>query len=176
MDKNFLEFWGNFLINAAKGQEQIENLQRLANEGFKACEFQMNLFRELYDLKKNTDTPAMNDQIWEKAVLDFMKSYQEFIGLLGLVPRRTYDELARENDDLKKKITDLEKSLRSRRKKTGRQETDPDLVVKGLEGLMKKQADQFQTLMASYGKLYENIKPSGKSGGFSSSEPPVEKG
>ncbi len=175
MDKKFLEFWGNLLISAAKKQEQIENLQRLATEGFKACEFQMNLFRDFYDLKPMTATPASDDQIWEKAFSDFMKSYQEFIGFLGLVPRKTYDELAQENDHLKKKISDLEKSLRSRRKKTGRQETDPALVVKGLEGLMKKQADQFQTLMTSYGKLYDHIKPSGNSEDVSS-EAPVEKG
>jgi len=28
MDRHFLEFWGNFLIKAAKGQKQLEDMSR----------------------------------------------------------------------------------------------------------------------------------------------------
>ncbi|MDX9746744.1 MAG: hypothetical protein WCX84_04045 [Syntrophales bacterium] len=171
MDKRFLEFWGNFLIHAARGQEQVETLQRLANEGFRACEFHMNLFREFYGLKKKADPSEINDQIREKATADFLESCREFTGLLGLVPRKTYDALVRENDDLKSRITELEKALKTSGKKTRRQEPESGLVAKGIEGLMKKQADQFQTLMTTYGKLFENIKPLEKPGDIESSEP-----
>jgi hypothetical protein len=38
-------------------------------------------------------------------------------------------------------------------------EMDTAEVAKGFEELMKKQAEQFQTLVASYGKLYKAEKP-----------------
>jgi hypothetical protein len=55
MDRKFLEFWGNALLNAAKGQEQVENLNRLARDGFKTFEQQLSLFQKLYDLDKKPD-------------------------------------------------------------------------------------------------------------------------
>jgi hypothetical protein len=34
MDRHFLEFWGNFLINAAKGQKQMEDMSKWMQQGF----------------------------------------------------------------------------------------------------------------------------------------------
>jgi hypothetical protein len=158
MDKRFLEFWGNLLINAAKGQEQIENLQRLIDEGFKPFETQLNLFRKFYGLENKTGPPAVNDQLWEKATQDFLNSCEEFIGIWGMVPRKTYDALAGENENLKKKIADLEKRLQRRKQKGNRQEMDTGEIARGFEGLIKKQAEQFQTLMAAYGSMCEDLK------------------
>ena len=45
MDKKFLEFWGTFLLNAAKGQEQLEDMTQWFSEGFKSVEQQMSLSR-----------------------------------------------------------------------------------------------------------------------------------
>ena len=55
MDRKFLEFWGNALLNAAKGQEQVENLNRMARDGFKTFEQQLSLFQKLYGLDKKPD-------------------------------------------------------------------------------------------------------------------------
>ena len=156
MDRKFLEFWGNFLLNAAKGQEQAENFSRLVQDGFKTFEQQLSLFQKLYGLDKKPDPSSSYAEMWAKAASDFSQSYQEFIGLMGVVTRDDYDTLSREHEALKKKYTALEDQLRRSRSKTGTGERDPLEVVKGFEGLMKKQAEQFQALMASYGKLYED--------------------
>lgn len=162
MDRKFLEFWGNFLLSAAKGQEQVENLNRLASEGVKTFEQQLALFQKFYGLDKKPDPSTPYAEMWTKAAADFMKSYQEFMGLMGTVPREDYEALSRENEALKRKVEDLEEALRRGRKRAGGKDTDPAEVVKGFEGLMKKQAEQFQALMASYGKLYEGEKPGRK--------------
>jgi len=163
MDRKFLEFWGNFLLSAARGQEQVENLNRLASEGFKTFEQQLALFQKFYGLDQKPDPATPYAEMWTKAAADFMKSYQEFVGLMGMVPREDYEALSRENEALKKRVGELEESLRRGRKKPGGTDVDPAEVVKGFEGLMKKQAEQFQALMASYGKLYEAEKPGRKS-------------
>jgi hypothetical protein len=162
MDSKFLEFWGNFLLNAAKGQEQAEGLNRMVREGFKTFEQQLSLFEKFYGLDKKPDPSTPYAEMWTKAASDFAKSYQEFLSLMGTVPREEYEELSRQNEALKKKLTALEEALRREKKKTGGGETDPTEVVKGFEGLMQKQTEQFQALVASYGKLYEEKKPGKK--------------
>ena len=162
MDRKFLEFWGNVLLSAAKGQEQVETLSRLAGEGFKTFEQQLALFQKFYGLDRKPDPAAPYAEMWKKAAEDFVQSYQEFIGLMGMVPREDYEALAREHEALKKKVEELEESLRKTKKRPGVKEADPSEIVKGFEGLMQKQAEQFQALMASYGKLYESRKPGRK--------------
>ena len=163
MDRKFLEFWGNFLLNAAKGQEQAESLNRMVREGFKTFEQQLSLFEKFYGLDKKPDPSTPYAEMWAKASSDFAKSYQEFLGLMGTVPREDYEALAREHEALKKKAADLEEALRRVKKKTGSGAADPTEVVKGFEGLMQKQTEQFQALVTSYGKLYQEKKPGKKS-------------
>ena len=163
MDRRFLEFWGNFLLSAARGQEQAESLNRLIREGFKTFEQQLSLFEKFYGLDKKPDPSTPYAEMWAKASSDFAKSYKEFLGLMGTVPREDYEELSRQNEALKKKLAALEDTLRRKKKKTGSMETDTTEIVKGFEGLMQKQTEQFQALVASYGKLYEENKPGKKS-------------
>ena len=54
MDKKYLEFWGTFLLNSAKGQEQMEDMTRWFREGFKGFEQQMSLFRKCYGLDRES--------------------------------------------------------------------------------------------------------------------------
>lgn len=176
MDRKFLEFWGNFLISAAKGQEQVENLNRLASEGVKTFEQQLALFQKFYGLDQKPDPSTPYAEMWTKAAADFMKSYQEFMGLMGMVPREDYEALAREHEALQKKAAELEEALRRGKKKAGAKDMDPAEVVKGFEGLMNRQAEQFQALMASYGKLYEARKPGRKSSEHHASDVPKKRG
>ncbi len=176
MDRRFLEFWGNALLSAAKGQEQAESLNRLVREGFKTFEQQLSLFEKFYGLDKKPDASTPYAEMWTKAASDFAKSYQEFIGLMGMVSREDYEALSREHEALKKKAADLEEALRRGKKKTGGKEIDTAEIAKGFEGLMKKQAEQFQALMASYGKLYETEKPGRKSSEPHPPEAPKKRG
>jgi hypothetical protein len=176
VDRKFLEFWGNALLNAAKGQEQVENLNRLVQDGFKTFEQQLSLFQKLYDLDKKPDPSIPYTEMWAKAASDFTKSYQEFLGFMGVVPREDYEALSREHEALKSKFAALEEKHRRGRAKSGAKEIDPSEVVKGFEGLMKKQAEQFQTLMASYGKLYEEKKPGKESTHTTPPEKPSKRG
>jgi hypothetical protein len=176
MDRKFLEFWGNFLLNAAKGQEQAENMNRLVRDGFKGFEQQLSLFQKLYGLEKKHEPSSPYAEMWAKAASDFTKSYQEFLGFMGVVPREDYEALSKEHEALKNKFIALEEKLRSGRAKSTGKEIDPSEVVKGFEGLMTKQAEQFQALMASYGKLYEEKKPGKESTHTAPPEKPSKRG
>ena len=56
MDRHFLEFWGNFLVNAAKEQKRLEDLSNWMQQGFK--------FKGFDDL-----TEMFRKFIWKKTLL-----------------------------------------------------------------------------------------------------------
>ena len=50
MDRQFLEFWGNFLLSAAKSQKQLEDMTEWMKGGLKGFEELTSLFRKIYGL------------------------------------------------------------------------------------------------------------------------------
>jgi hypothetical protein len=54
-----LEFWGNFLINAAKGQKQLEDMSKWMQQGFEGFDELTGMFKKFYGLEHmEKDTPA----------------------------------------------------------------------------------------------------------------------
>ncbi|MBM4271717.1 MAG: hypothetical protein FJ139_06120 [Deltaproteobacteria bacterium] len=155
MDKKFLEFWGNYLLNAARGQEHLDNMNRLIREGFKDFEQQMSLFRKCYGLDRESESLPHYMEMWSKAVSDFQNSYKEFLGLMGWVSKEEYLDLAEKYEALKEKSASQEETIRHLKIKTAASDVDQGEAVKGFEVLMKKQSEQFQELMKSFGQLYE---------------------
>ena len=155
VDKKFLEFWGTFLLNAAKGQEQLEDMTQWFREGFKGVEQQMSLFRKCYGLDREPESSPNYMEMWSKAASDFQNSYQEVLGLMALVPKEEYLTLAEKYEALKEKLASQDETIRHLKMKGTAGDIDQGAVVKGFEALMKNQADQFQKVMKSFGQLYK---------------------
>ena len=62
MDRQFLEFWGNYLLSVARGQKQLEDVTRWIRGGFSGVE-------ELTALLKNTTASKSRVRTARKAVL-----------------------------------------------------------------------------------------------------------
>ena len=87
MDRHFLEFWGNFLINVAKGQKQMEDIAKWMQQGFEGFDELTGMFKKFYGLEHmEKDTPAYIET-WKKASEDFIKSFKEYLCLMGVVPK-----------------------------------------------------------------------------------------
>jgi len=50
MDRQFLEFWGNFLLNAANGQKQLEDMTHWMKKGFSGFDELTDMFQRFYGL------------------------------------------------------------------------------------------------------------------------------
>ena len=153
MDKNFLEFWGTFLLNAAKGQEHLEDMTQWFREGFKGVEQHMSLSRKCYGLDRESESSPNYMEMWSKAASDFQNSYKELLGLMGLVPKEEYLALAEKYEVLKETLASQDETIRHLKMKSATREIDQGEVVKGFESLMKNQAEQFQEVMKSFGQL-----------------------
>ena len=159
MDKKFLEFWGNCFLNAAKGQEQIENLTRLMHEGFGAFEQQMELFQRLYNFDEIVDSAPNSSDFISQAAETYRKSYQEFLDLFGLVSKEDYESLAEKCEVLREKLAALEKKTSDPKRQADWNEIGTSELVQGFESLMKKQTDQFQELMQSFANIKRTESP-----------------
>jgi tetratricopeptide (TPR) repeat protein len=152
MDRHFLEFWGNFLLQAAQGQKQLEDFAKWFKRPVLNLGDFTALFRQAYGLdppkQDSPDYPA----IWKKAEEDFRNSFQEYLSLLGVVPRREYAELARKYEKLEAKLAEREETIKHLRHLLSDKGLDYAVVSLELQELMKKQGEKFQELVEDFGK------------------------
>lgn len=156
MDKHFLEFWGNFLINTAKEQKRIEDLSKWMQQGFKGFDDLTEMFKKFYGLEHmEKDTPAYTDT-WEKASENFLNSYKDYLNLIGMIAKDEHLALIKKYEELKEKAAAQEETINHLRllleeRKTKSQEE----LVQGFQDLIEKQSKQFQETMETFGNLFQ---------------------
>ena len=159
MDKHFLEFWGNFLLNTAKEQQRMEDLSKWMQQGFKGFDELTAMFNKFYGLEQmERDTPAYMET-WEKASENFLQSFNEYIGLMGMVPKDKHLALIKKYEEQKEKVADQEETINHlqlllEEKKTESQEE----LVQGFQNLIEKQSKQFQESMETFGSFFKKDK------------------
>jgi len=156
VDKNFLEFWGNFLINSAKEQKRMEDLSKWMQQGFKGFDDLTEMFKKFYGLEQmEKDSPAYMDT-WEKASENFLNSYKDYLNLMGMVSKDEHLTLIKKYEELKEKAAAQEETINHLRlllkeKKTESQEE----LVQGFQNLIEKQSKQFQETMETLGIFFQ---------------------
>jgi len=156
VDKHFLEFWGNFLINTAKEQKRIEDLSKWMQQGFKGFDDLTDMFKKFYGLEHmEKGAPTYMDS-WEKASENFLNSYKDYLNLMGMVSKDEHLELIKKYEELKEKAAAQEETINHLRlllkeKKTESQEE----LVQGFQDLIEKQSKQFQETMETFGSFFK---------------------
>ena len=149
MDKQFLEFWGQYLLAAARGQKQLEDLNQWIRQGFSGFEELSAMWQKFYGLdhlpKENPDSA----EAWEKATAGFRHSLDAYLDLMGVVPRDKYQALEEKCEALQKKVTDQEETIKVLRGLLAEEGTYQGETIKVFQNLMKKQSDAFETLMGN---------------------------
>ena len=158
MDKHFLEFWGNFLINTAKEQKRMEDLSKWMQQGFnfKGFDDLAEMFRKFYGLEHmEKDTPAYMES-WEKASENFLESFKDYLELMGMVPKDEHMALVKKYEELKEKVVGQEETIKSLRLlvEEKRAESQEELV-QGFQDLIEKQSKQFQETMETFGSFFK---------------------
>ena len=151
MDRQFLEFWGNFMLNAAKSQKQLEDLTTWMKGGLKGFEELSSLFQKVYGEGKVEEETPEGAKTWAAAQENFTQSYREYLALLGVVPREEHLALVRKYEELKEKVASQEETIRHLRMLLSQNNQEAYRDMAGtFEGLVQKQGDQFQQLMESF--------------------------
>ena len=103
MDRQFLEFWGNFLIQAAKGKKQLEDMAKWMQQGYKGFDELTAMFEAFYGLNKKTESVPGATASWRSAAENFQKSFNDYLRLMGLVTKDEHLALVEKYEALKNK-------------------------------------------------------------------------
>lgn len=156
MDRQFLEFWGNYLLNVAKGQKHMEEVTEWIRKGFSGFEEMNSLFRKIYGLDKTPQGTPDYFKAWKKAQVDFKKSFADYLNLLGVVPLDVHLELVRKYEELKEKVASQEETIKHLRMLLAEsQGANSAEVARHFDELIKKQSDQFQNLIEGFNKMFK---------------------
>ena len=159
MNKDFLEFWGNFLLQAAKGQRQLEEAMKWVQLGTESIEAQRDFWNSFGAAKKEIENKPDTVEMWGKSLEDFRKSYREFVKLFGMVPMDQYQVLLKKNEALEKKLAE-QKKRPPKVRSAGKDALDAQREIeKGLQELIQKQGEQFKELMESITTFYGQSLP-----------------
>ncbi len=160
MDKQFLEFWGNSLLAAAKSQKQFEDMVAWAQQGFKGFEEMTTLFLKVYGLESCVKGSPDCITAWKKAEEDFKHSFKDYMGLLGFVPKSEHLELVKKYEELKEKVASQEETIKHLRMLLSESKLqDQGELAKQFDDLIRKQNDQFQGLMDNFSKAFKKKVP-----------------
>jgi BMFP domain-containing protein YqiC len=152
MDRHFLEFWGKALLQAAKSQKQLEDLAKWCQRGFLGFQDYTQLFKDVYGLDQAMEDSPDFLALWKKAEEDFRDSFRDYLNLLGMVSREEYAALARENDNLKGKLAELEETVKQFRMLAEEKGLGLEATTLEFQKLIKKQGEQFQKFIQGLGE------------------------
>ena len=153
MDKQFLEFWGNLLLSAAKGQRQIDEFSRWMSQGMKGFQDFNDMFQKFYGLE---DTEAADPDMWTSAQSTFRDAYKAYLDSMGVVPQSDYTDLKQQFEALEKKVSGQEKTIRNLRLELSECKLSEGDTVRGFQELIQVQSDQFQELTDSFSRFFSS--------------------
>ena len=150
MDRQFLEFWGNYLLSVSRGQKQLEDVTSWIRGGFSGVEELTALFKKYYGLEEQSQDRPESSAAWEKAAADFKKSFGDYFSIMGWVSKDEYQILEKENQVLKQKIEAQEQTISRLRDLLKSPGIDPNKSLDVLQDLINKQSAEFQKLVKKF--------------------------
>jgi hypothetical protein len=161
MDRQFLEFWGNLLLQTARGQKQLEDVRDWWRQGLNGFQELNILLGKVYGLEPPKPGAQEEEKVWEEAIRSFQKSFQDYVALFGYVPRPDYDRLSDQYQALQEKSERQEETIRHLQSLLVAQTLDPEGLAQSFQDLIQKQTGQFQQLMSEMGSGAPPSPPAG---------------
>lgn len=160
MDKQFLEFWGNLLLQAAQGQARIENMTAWLNQG-SGTEGFAALFKRIYNLNPAASPSGDDQATWQEAMDRFKQAQEGYLSLLNAVPLERYRELESHNAVLQKENSRQQQEIERLRRSLQRDGSDTDETVQEWQALLAKQQREFHDLTDQFRALWSKKSGSG---------------
>ena len=163
MDKNILEFWGQAFLNAARSQQQMEDMSKYFGQDTGIDNPIINSFLKSFGWQKpgKMDTENVNELIPKS-----FNAYKEFLKacltMADVVSKEEHLKVIEENEELKEKISRQEKIISDSQKQVGKEGFNKEEVVNNLAHIMKNQTQQFQELMKQVNQYYKKGAPTKK--------------
>ena len=155
MDSQFYEFWGQFLINVAQGQKQVEEMSSWMKKGYAGADDLAKLFRRCYGLNAADTGNAQDPQAWKEAIAQFQDTFSQFAAQWGWVPQVDHQQALEKCATLEKQVEVQQATIRQLRDLLAQKGLGYSELLQHMQGALKDQNDQFQTLMESIGSAFK---------------------
>ena len=156
MDKQFLEFWGKYLLAAAKGQKQMEELNHWIRQGFKGFDDWTAEFKKFYGFEHSGKEATEALKGWENGLTEFRNYFKAYLNLMAMVPKDEYQALEKKYAELQKKVAEQENTIDVLRRLLAEEGTYQGETVKVFQDLVNKQADAFENLIRNLTTAADN--------------------
>lgn len=156
MNDYFTKLWSDFPKNTPSGQKQVEELAQWINQGLKGFEDMSAFFLKSCGMEQAEERGPDYLFIWKKVQEEFTKSFKSYLTLFGIMTRNEYLEFLRKYEELKEKAASQAETIKhlrlllSEAKDTTRLESS-----RQLDGVLKKQSEQFQRLMDGFSDVFK---------------------
>ena len=147
MNTQFFEFWGNFLINVAKGQKQLDDMSTWMKQGYTDADDLAALFRRCYGLNASDTGSAQDPQAWQEAVAEFQNTFTQFAAQWGWVPQAEHQQALEKCAALEKQVEAQQATIHQLRDLLAQKGLGYSELLQHMQGSLKDQSDQFQALM-----------------------------
>lgn len=145
MDGSFLKFWGEFLLQAARGQSQVEEITKWVQAGFPSSGELADLFRQCYGL--SSGSPSGQGDHWQAATANFREALEVYAPLWGWVPLDRYDQLKSENERLKSQLSEQARLIKRLEAIMADEDMGHMTMVARFQNLIADQSQAFDELM-----------------------------
>lgn len=156
MDEKFLEFWGNFLLNASRGKKQMDDISSWMKEGM---EEMAGIFKKAGDIYQFSDQSEEYKKMSEKLSEDFQKSFKDYLGMMGVVSREEHITLVEKYEKLKEKCAEQEETIRHMKMILNAKQQDQTEFVLDMTDIAKKQSEYFKKMMNEFGQFVNTSTP-----------------
>jgi len=162
LDHKFLEFYGQYLLNAAQTQKQIEKMSDWMKPGLKGLGGMEEIFKTCYGIQDSQKSSPQGTEMFQEAMEAFQSSFSTYVTQMGWVEAKKYNDLKQAYETLQKKSEDQKKIIDQLNTMLGlRADMGHDEFFKQIQTLGKKQAEQFNDLMQGFAKVFDTTnKPS----------------
>lgn len=148
VDKNILEFWGQTFLNTARTQQQMEDMNKII-EQYTGVDNQFinslfNAFSWQNPVQKNTECFL---ELYEKLSREYNDLIKAYLTMFNVVSEKKHLSVIKENEELKVKISELEKIIDKKINPSDEISYYPKKIVDNLTQAMSDQTHQFQELL-----------------------------
>lgn len=171
MDEKFLEFWGTFLLSAARGKKQMDEMVSVMRKGFPDLgaaggkpESEIYgeaaaLFRKLYGLDRFIEYTEDYGKMVRKAMDDYQGSFKEYLSMMGVVSRKDHLELVEKYEELKKTCAKQEETIRHLQLLLSTKDGGQGDAMESLRNIVKDQGELFQKMMSDFSRYLGQKEP-----------------
>lgn len=145
MDSQFFKFWGEFLLKAAEGKRQLEEMTRWVQSGSPPSGELAALFQQCYGLPE-TASGADNKQ-WRKATADFRDALEAYAPMWGWVPLDRYNQLKRKTERLETTVAEQTRLIKQFEALLEDRDMGHMTMITRFQNVIDDQSQAFEKLM-----------------------------